>query len=118
MIEWDASFYHDSKDATATTSNLNDELALVDYVFSDKTGTLTENIMEFKKASINGVIHEDSHKRGDLRKLLEVSIRASLELCDFPPLDHPLPPFDSSHPSGPTPARFPHFVFFLSFSPL
>lgn len=33
MIEWDASFYHDSKDATATTSNLNDELALVDYVF-------------------------------------------------------------------------------------
>lgn len=40
------------------TSNLNEELGVVHHVFTDKTGTLTANKMEFKKCSIAGRVYE------------------------------------------------------------
>ncbi|KAJ1564557.1 hypothetical protein HK096_007414, partial [Nowakowskiella sp. JEL0078] len=32
-------------------------LGQIEYIFSDKTGTLTSNVMQFKKCSINGMIY-------------------------------------------------------------
>uniref|UniRef100_A0AAV2MNX7 Phospholipid-transporting ATPase n=1 Tax=Knipowitschia caucasica TaxID=637954 RepID=A0AAV2MNX7_KNICA len=45
--------------AEARTTTLNEELGQIKYVFSDKTGTLTQNIMTFNKCSINGKTYGD-----------------------------------------------------------
>lgn len=43
FIQWDYMLYDETKDmpTRAQSSNLNEELGTVHYVFSDKTGTLT-----------------------------------------------------------------------------
>ncbi|KAJ8727263.1 hypothetical protein PYW08_015660 [Mythimna loreyi] len=59
FIAMDSEMYHEETDtpAMARTSNLNEELGMVKYIFSDKTGTLTCNIMEFRKCSIGEIIY-------------------------------------------------------------
>lgn len=52
-ISWDMDIYDVDRDLPAKVQsvNLNEELGMVSYIFSDKTGTLTQNIMEFQKFS-------------------------------------------------------------------
>ncbi|XP_063003395.1 phospholipid-transporting ATPase IK [Elgaria multicarinata webbii] len=59
FINWDVEMYYAAKDtpAKARSTSLNDQLGQIEYVFSDKTGTLTQNIMTFKKCCINGTIY-------------------------------------------------------------
>ena len=53
--------YYEKEDiaSRARTTTLNEELGQVQYIFSDKTGTLTQNIMTFNKCSIDGKIYGD-----------------------------------------------------------
>ncbi|TPX31714.1 hypothetical protein SmJEL517_g05015 [Synchytrium microbalum] len=62
LINADLDMYYEVNDtpATARTSSLVEELGQIDYVFSDKTGTLTCNIMEFRMCSIGGIAYSDS----------------------------------------------------------
>lgn len=39
------------------TWNISDDLGQIQYVFSDKTGTLTQNVMEFQKCAVGGVAY-------------------------------------------------------------
>jgi phospholipid-transporting ATPase len=57
QINSDLDMYHPPNDtpALARTSSLNEELGQVEYIFSDKTGTLTRNQMQFKKACVGAV---------------------------------------------------------------
>ncbi|KAH8582397.1 P-type ATpase [Cryptosporidium sp. chipmunk genotype I] len=57
FISRDRAMYDPEKKAyaVARNSDLNEDLGQVRYIFSDKTGTLTRNIMEFKSLGVAGV---------------------------------------------------------------
>eukprot|EP01122_Echinamoeba_exundans_P017726 TRINITY_DN965_c0_g1_i1.p1 TRINITY_DN965_c0_g1~~TRINITY_DN965_c0_g1_i1.p1 ORF type:complete len:918 (-),score=99.81 TRINITY_DN965_c0_g1_i1:823-3576(-) len=98
FITWDAKMTHGDKHCIAKTSNLNDELALVDYIFSDKTGTLTENLMIFKSCSVAGQMYSDGPESGSLQDVVleaDQAVRPKLELfllamsvCNSVQVDH------------------------------
>ncbi|KAF8037557.1 hypothetical protein BT93_B0439 [Corymbia citriodora subsp. variegata] len=59
FINRDLRMYYEATDepAQARTSNLNEELGQVHTIFSDKTGTLTCNSMDFVRCSIAGIAY-------------------------------------------------------------
>ncbi|XP_067214700.1 phospholipid-transporting ATPase ID isoform X3 [Linepithema humile] len=61
LINWDEEMYYapTKTHAKARTTTLNEELGQIEYIFSDKTGTLTQNIMTFNKCSVAGKCYGD-----------------------------------------------------------
>ena len=85
FIDWDYAMYYKKLDIPAVTKNsgLCDEIGQIEYIFSDKTGTLTRNQMDFMKAVIAG----QSYGKG----LTEIA-KGELKMRNQPiPPDPPFP---------------------------
>lgn len=55
-MDQDLDMYHELTDTPSRvrTMNLNEDLGQITHVFSDKTGTLTQNVMDFRKCTVGG----------------------------------------------------------------
>lgn len=93
FINWDMDMLYDitNTPAMARTSNLNEELGQVKYVFSDKTGTLTCNVMQFKKCTIAGNAYGQNLQTGEEMAFGDPSLLENLQ---------------SNHPTAPVICEF------------
>ncbi|KAL2190051.1 phospholipid-translocating P-type ATPase [Thermothelomyces heterothallicus CBS 203.75] len=74
LLNSDIEMYDEASDTPArcNTNTILENLGQVGYLFSDKTGTLTENVMRFRKMSVAGTtwLHQIDHVQGDGSKNL------------------------------------------------
>eukprot|EP00003_Mantamonas_plastica_P003630 TRINITY_DN1285_c0_g1_i1.p1 TRINITY_DN1285_c0_g1~~TRINITY_DN1285_c0_g1_i1.p1 ORF type:complete len:812 (+),score=295.79 TRINITY_DN1285_c0_g1_i1:1042-3477(+) len=87
FINWDLQMYDEENDVPAEAKNtaIAEDLGQIEYVFSDKTGTLTENIMRFRKCSINDCLYGHSNNCNDalLDPALMEDVRGNPVVQDF-----------------------------------
>lgn len=64
FIHSDVKMYSTDRDrqAKVASTSIIEELGQVNYIFSDKTGTLTRNIMEFKFLKVGRELYGDANE--------------------------------------------------------
>ncbi|KAL3237718.1 aminophospholipid-translocating P4-type ATPase DNF3 [Nakaseomyces bracarensis] len=107
MMEWDIDMYHAETDTPCEvrTATILEELGQVSYIFSDKTGTLTDNKMLFRKFSFCGTswIHtadqvsnnqERPPRNSDDIDVVSIDNKEFITKLGYTPTSQSLPTFD------------------------
>ncbi|KAL4383278.1 hypothetical protein GQ457_15G002870 [Hibiscus cannabinus] len=86
FIDWDSEMidYETGIPSHATNTAISEDLGQVEYIMTDKTGTLTENIMIFRRCCISGVFY--GNEGGDAlkdTKLLNAVAGSSPDVVQF-----------------------------------
>lgn len=79
LLQWDIDMYDSASNtpAEARTATILEELGQVSYIFSDKTGTLTDNLMIFRRFSVMGTSWEQGDPDPPMEDMASGSITFS-----------------------------------------
>ncbi|KAI8331175.1 hypothetical protein BC941DRAFT_475063 [Chlamydoabsidia padenii] len=88
FIHVDIDLYHEDTDTPCIpkTWNISDDLGQIEYVFTDKTGTLTQNVMEYRKCTINGVSYglgKTEAQIGASKRLVKTAGKTNDDILDY-----------------------------------
>eukprot|EP00668_Euglena_longa_P012202 GGOE01014636.1.p1 GENE.GGOE01014636.1~~GGOE01014636.1.p1 ORF type:complete len:1133 (-),score=405.57 GGOE01014636.1:276-3674(-) len=85
-IQWDSKMYDDEAriGAVANNTGIAEDLGQIEYILTDKTGTLTENQMHFRACVVEGENYEPSGERSVLENVrLHLTHQPDAALVEF-----------------------------------
>eukprot|EP01044_Picomonas_judraskeda_P001909 COSAG03_NODE_123_length_12291_cov_19.979413_11_plen_927_part_00 len=86
LIDWDVDMYDPEHKcgARAATSAILEDLGQIGYVLTDKTGTLTQNVMKFRKCSVAGEAYDSATDRSRIIGDPKLQARCAKATTDDP----------------------------------